>query len=69
LQDFLHAGQTLCIAVSKTGEEEHVVLPEAHTITELPLVSGRLTYSYCITAWTPVLVRGTDTLQERAVQM
>jgi hypothetical protein len=41
LQNFLHAGETLCIAVSKTGEEERVVLPEAHTMTELPLVSDR----------------------------
>jgi hypothetical protein len=39
VQDFLHAGQVLCIAVDKTGQEERVVLPEAHTLTELPLVS------------------------------
>jgi hypothetical protein len=39
LQDFLSAGQVLCIAVDKTGQEEQVVLPEAHTLTNLPLVS------------------------------
>lgn len=38
-QDFLHAGQVLCIAVDKSGEEERVILPEAHTLSELPLVS------------------------------
>lgn len=38
VQNFLHAGQTLCIAADKTGIEERVALPEAHTLTELPLV-------------------------------
>lgn len=38
VQDFLRAGQVLCIAVDQSGEEEQVVLPEAHTLTQLPLV-------------------------------
>lgn len=37
--DFLHEGQVLCIAVDKSGEEDRVVLPSAHTLTNLPLVS------------------------------
>jgi hypothetical protein len=41
LQDFLRAGQVLCIASDKSGQEERVVLPEAHTLTDLPLVSPR----------------------------
>lgn len=68
LQDFLHAGETLCIAVSKTGEEERVVLPEAHTLTELPLVGNRSVLSQCNTAYAAVLVSGTDTLACCAVQ-
>jgi len=39
VQDFLRAGQVLCIAVDKSGQEEQVVLPDAHTLTQLPLVS------------------------------
>lgn len=38
-QDFLEAGQVLCIAVDRSGQEERVVLPTAHTLTQLPLVS------------------------------
>jgi hypothetical protein len=38
-QDFLHADQILCIAVDRSNQEERVVLPSAHTLTNLPLVS------------------------------
>ncbi|WIA22215.1 hypothetical protein OEZ85_004545 [Tetradesmus obliquus] len=37
-QDFLQEGQVLCIALDKSGQEERVVLPTAHTLTQLPLV-------------------------------
>eukprot|EP00775_Hariotina_reticulata_P013314 gene13314-13443_t len=36
-QDFLRADQVLCIAVDRSGQEERVVLPSAHTLTNLPL--------------------------------
>jgi hypothetical protein len=39
-QDFLQEGQVLCIALDKSGQEERVVLPTAHTLTQLPLVGS-----------------------------